>query len=67
MEFLFTASIDEKKGKDKSICHQSSFSILPLSSRKAVKEEPANFPQKKASLIAFSAETGLSETMLGQG
>ena len=38
-----------KKSEDKSSCHPSSFSILPLSSRKAVKEAPANFPQKKSS------------------
>ena len=45
MEFLFIASMEKKKSKDKSICHPSSFSILLLSSRKAVKEAPANFPQ----------------------
>ena len=37
----------KKKNEVKSICHPSIFSILPLSSRKAVKEAPANFPQKK--------------------
>ena len=47
MEFLFIASMKKKKSEDKSICHPSSFSILPLSSRKAVKEAPAKFPQKK--------------------
>ena len=47
MEFLFITFNGEEKSEDKSICHPSSFSILPLSSRKAVKEEPAIFPQKK--------------------
>ena len=37
----------EEKSEDKSIGHPSSFSLLPLSSRKAVKEAPANFPQKE--------------------
>ena len=53
---------------DKSICHPYSFSILLLSSRKTVKEAPANVQQKtKVSEITFSAETGLSETLLGPG
>ena len=47
MEFLFIASMEKKKSEDKSIRHPSSFSILPLSCRKAVKEAPANFSQKK--------------------
>ena len=41
------ASIEEKKSEDKSVFHPSSLSILPLSSRKAVKEAPANFSQKQ--------------------
>ena len=45
MEFLFIASIEKKKSEEKSICHPSSFSIHPLSLRKAVKEAPANFLQ----------------------
>ena len=47
MEFFFIASIEKKKSEDKSIRHPSSFSILPLSLRKAVKEAPANFLQKQ--------------------
>ena len=40
MEFLFISSIEKKKSQDRSICHPSSFSIIPLSSRKTVKEAP---------------------------
>ena len=40
----------KKKSEDKFICHSSSFSILPLSPRKAVKEATAYFPQKKLRL-----------------
>ena len=47
MEFLFIASMEKKKSEDKSVRHPSSFSILPLSSRKAVIEALVNFPQKK--------------------
>ena len=50
MEFLFIASIEKEKIEDKSNYHHSSFAILPLSSRKAVKEAPANFSQKKQGL-----------------
>ena len=50
MEFLFTASIEKKKSEDMSICHPSSFAILQLSSRKAVKEALGNFLQKKQRL-----------------
>ena len=32
---------------EKYISHSSNFSILPLSSSKAAKEAPSNFPQKK--------------------
>ena len=46
MEVLFIASMENKKSEDKFIHHTSSFSILPLFSRKAVKEAPAN-PRKK--------------------
>ena len=46
MEFLFIASIEKKKSEDKSLHHPSSFLILPLSLRKAVKEKPANFIKK---------------------
>ena len=47
MEFLFIASIEKKKNEDKSICHPSSFSIIPLSTRNAVKEAPVNSPPTK--------------------
>ena len=47
MEFLFIASKEKKKSEDKSICHPSSFPILPLSSRKAVKRSTTKFPLKK--------------------
>ena len=68
MELLFIASMEKEKSEDKSICHSYSFSILLFSSRKTVKEAPANVQQKtKASEITFSAETGLSETLLGPG
>ena len=53
MEFFFIASMEEKKSEDKSVCHPSRFSILPLSSRKAVKEAPANFPQKNKGFINY--------------
>ena len=53
MEFLFIASMEKNKSEDKSIRHPSSFSILPLSSRKAVKEAPANFRQKKRGFINY--------------
>ena len=53
MEFLFIASIEKKKSEDKSIRHPSSFSILPLSLRKAVKEAPANFLQKNKGFITY--------------
>ena len=39
MEFLFIASMEKKKIETKSICHFCSFSILHLSSRKALKEK----------------------------
>ena len=47
MELLFIASMEKKKSEDTSICHPYSFSILLFSSRKAVKEAPANFLHKK--------------------
>ena len=53
MEFVFIASMEEKKSEDKSVCHPSSFSVLPLSSRKAVKEVPANFLQKNKGFINY--------------
>ena len=53
IEFLFLASMEKKKSEDKSNRHYSSFSILPLSSRKAVKEAPANFPQKNKGFISY--------------
>ena len=53
MEFLFIASTEKKKSEDKSIRHPSSFSILSFSSRKAVKEAPANFPQKNKGFINY--------------
>ena len=68
MEFLFIALMGKKKS-DKSIRHPSSFTILHLTSRKAVKRNTGPFPpiKTKASEITFSAETGLSETLLGPG
>ena len=56
MEFVFFASMEEKKVK--SIPHLSIFSILPLSSRNTVKEAPANFLQKKASQNRFLQKLG---------
>ena len=49
MEFLFIASMEKKKSEGKSIRHPSSFPILPLSCRKAVKTITIQFPpgQKK--------------------
>ena len=52
MEFLFIVSM-EKTSEDKSIRHPVSFSILPLFSRKVVREAPVNFPQKKKVLINY--------------
>ena len=46
MEFLFIASMERKKSEGKSICHPSSFKILPLYSRKAVKTSAFHFPPK---------------------
>ena len=43
----------EEKSKDMSICHPSSFLILPLSSRKALKEAPSHFPRKNKGFINF--------------
>ena len=37
MDFLFMASMEKKKSEDKSICHPSTFLIIPLSSRNALK------------------------------
>ena len=37
MNFLFMASMEKKKSEDKSICHPSTFPIIPLSSRNALK------------------------------
>ena len=53
MEFLFIALMEEKKSEGKFVCYPSSFSILPLSSRKAVKEAPTNFPQKNKGFINY--------------
>ena len=53
MEFLFIAAMEKKKSEDKSICPPSSFSILPLSSRKAVKEAPDNFSHKNKAFISY--------------
>ena len=47
MEFHFITSMEKKKSESMSICHPSSFPILPLSLRKAVKEATAKFLQKK--------------------
>ena len=44
MEFLFIALMEKKKSEGKSICHPSSFPILPFSSRKAVKRNTTQFP-----------------------
>ena len=69
MECLFIASMEKKKIKDMSISNPSSIPILPFSSRKAVKRSTTQFPPKKQRLrkLLFSAETGLSETLLGPG
>ena len=53
MEFLFIVSMDNKKSEDKSICHPSSFPILPLSSRKAVKRSTSPFPPKNKGFINY--------------
>ena len=53
MKFLFIALMEKKKSEDKSIRHPSRFSILPLSSRRAVKEALANFPQKNKGFINY--------------
>ena len=50
MEFLFIALIEKKKIEGKFIRHPSSFPILPLSSRKAVKTSTIKFPPKKQRL-----------------
>ena len=47
MEFLFIALMEKKKNEDKFICQPSSYPILPLSTRKAVKRSTTKFPQKK--------------------
>ena len=51
MEFFFIASMEKKKSEVKSICHPSSCSIHSLSSRNAVQEATANFPQKNKGFI----------------
>ena len=45
--------MEKKKSEDKSICHPFSFSLLPLSSRKAVKEAQANFPDINEGFINY--------------
>ena len=52
MEFIFIALMGKTKSEDKSICHPFSLSILPLSSRKALKEAPANFLHKNKGFIS---------------
>ena len=47
IEFLFIDSMEKKKSEAKSICNPSSFSKLPLSSRKAVKTSNIQFSLKK--------------------
>ena len=54
MEFVFIALMEKKKKvKTMSICHSSSFSILSLFSRKAVKEASANFLQENKRFINY--------------
>ena len=53
MEFLCIASTEKSNSANKSIYHPSSFLILHLSSTKAVKETPANFPQKNKGFINY--------------
>ena len=53
MEFLFILSMGKKKSEDNSICHSSSFPILPLSSRKAVKRSTNQFPPKTKGFINY--------------
>ena len=47
MEFLFIASMEKNKSEDKSIRLPSSFTIRPLSSKKALKEKPFDPPMKR--------------------
>ena len=51
--FLSLLQWRRKESEDKSIHHHFSFSILPLSSRKTVKEAPANLPQKIKCFINY--------------
>ena len=51
MDFLFMASMEKKKSEDKSICHPSTFSIIPLSSRNAVKRSTIQLPPKNKGFI----------------
>jgi hypothetical protein len=51
MDFLFMASMEKKKSEDKSICHPSTFSIIPLSSRNAVKRSTIQLPPNNKGYI----------------
>ena len=53
MEFLFIAAMEKKKSEGKSICHHSSFQVLPRSSRKAVKRSTSKFPPKNKVSINY--------------
>ena len=54
MEFLFIALTEKKKSEGKSICHPSSFPILSLSSKKAVKTSTIPFsPTKTKGFINY--------------
>ena len=58
MEVLFIASMEEKKSEGKSIRHPYSFSILPLSSRKAEKEAPPISHKKRLHKSRFLQKLG---------
>ena len=52
--FFFIASIKKKKSEGKFICHSSSFSIFPLSSRKDRKDKHHPiFPHQNKGLINY--------------
>jgi hypothetical protein len=53
MQFLFIAPMEKKKSEDKSNHHCSSFLILPLLSRKAVKRSTIQFPPKNKYFINY--------------
>ena len=53
MKFLFIALMEKKKSENKSISNLSSFPILPVSSRKAVKRSTSQFSPKNKSFINY--------------